>query len=238
MEYDHGRRVTPLPHDLTPLERAVLDYEREVDQLHKDRAKICSTGAERCVNDEQLKRRRLHLDNRRRDLVTQAKVQEGLHKYRQRARKDNNDWIYEEEYHPTGQLVCYMESEGDVKPANNCDAHHIIPGRGWQSADQLDARLKLHDCNIGINDPRNGVWLPAKIKDVPHYMPHLKHALPHAPLHTKAYEAWAWGKIKPAFNEQTAQAALTKMRLLLLDGMNSKALIDTLTPTSRKRLEL
>lgn len=93
-----------------------------MEQYHQDRAKACSTNEERCTNDEQQAKRRDFLDGRRRDLITQAKVQEGLDKYRQNSRLEANDWIYDEEHHPTGLLVKFMESEGDVKPASNCAA--------------------------------------------------------------------------------------------------------------------
>lgn len=238
MEYDHGVRVTPLVHEMTPLECGILEYQRQVEQYHRDKAATNGTDEDRRTNEEELTKRRAFLDGRRRDLVTQAKVQEGLDKYRRKARREDNDWIYDEEHHPTGLLVKFMESEGDVKPAENCAAHHIIPGRGWRTADQVDARLNLHDYDIGINDPVNGVWLPAGFADVPHFIQSLKHALPHAPLHTKKYEAWASLHIEAAHDETTAKVALKRMRQKLLSGFNYRDLIDTMTQKSRKRLGL
>ncbi|WP_193164739.1 AHH domain-containing protein [Microbulbifer hainanensis] len=238
MEYDHGVRVTPLAHEMTALEAGILEYQRQVEQYHQDKAKACATDEERFANDEKLAQRREFLDSRRRDLLTQAQVQEGLHKYREGARLEDNEWIYDEEHHPTGQLVQFMESEGDVKPADNCQAHHIIPGKGWRSMQQIAARLKLHDCNVGINDPANGVWLPAEIQHVPHFIRSLRRALPHGPLHTKKYEMWANNSVRAAHNESTARMALNRMRTRLLNGLDDLDLIGTLTQKSRKRLGL
>ncbi|MBB3062810.1 AHH domain-containing protein [Microbulbifer rhizosphaerae] len=238
MEYDHGVRVTPLAHEMSPLERGIMEYQLQVEQYHKDKAKVCSSDGERFANGEELAKRREFLDSRRRDLVTQAKVQAGLDKYRKNARQEDNEWIYDEEHHPTGLLVQFMESEGDVKPANNCEAHHIIPGRGWRTVYQVEARLKLHDCNIGVNDPINGVWLPAKIEDIPHFMLSLKRALPHGPLHTKQYEAWTNSQMQGAHDETTARMALSNMRRMLLNGFDYKELINTMTQKSKKRLGL
>lgn len=96
----------------------------------------------------------------------------------------------------------------------------------------------MHDCNVGINDPANGVWLPAGSKDVPHFLPTLKRALPHSPLHTKEYERWVNLRIQPAKNETSARHALLQMRLSLLNGLNNPELISTLSEKTRKKLGL
>lgn len=238
MEYDHGARITPLVHEMTPLERGIQEYQRQLEQYHQDKAKACGSEEERGTNEETLVKRRKFLDGRRRDLLVQAQIQEGLHKYRKGARLEDNEWIYEEEHHPTGRLIQFMESEGDVKPADNCQAHHIIPGKGWQSMQQIAARLKLHDCNVGINDPVNGIWLPAEPEDVPHFIRSLKRALPHVLLHTKRYEMWTNNSIKAARDETTARMALLRMRTRLINGLDDEDLKATLTQKSKKRLGL
>jgi hypothetical protein len=103
MECDHGVRSPGSRNDSSLT--GILEYQRQVAQYHKDKAKTCSTATEHHANEEELAKRRGFLDGRRRNL---------LHKYRKDARLEDNEWIYEEE-------------------------HHIIPGKGWQSQQQVAA---------------------------------------------------------------------------------------------------
>lgn len=38
MEYDHGVRLTPLVHEMTPLERGIQEYQWQVEQYHRNRS--------------------------------------------------------------------------------------------------------------------------------------------------------------------------------------------------------
>lgn len=52
---------------------------------------------------------------------------------------------------------------GSGEPPEGCDAHHIVPeheGRAWAKDAADRSRAILAECNIGLNSPENGVFLP------------------------------------------------------------------------------
>lgn len=239
MKYDQKTQGWHSKHEMTPLDRAIEEYMDQARQYHADKARILQCDEDRELNEKKLSARKSYLSSRRKTIRVQAQVQERLEIYRSSARKDSdNDWVFEECTKSTGRLVQFMEVSGDAKPAKNCHAHHIVPVTGKKTAEQVDARLALHEAGVGINDPQNGVWLPARIDDVPHYLPTLKDALPHLPLHTKAYEVWVSRRIDAAYDEPSARMALINMRSALLSGLHDKTLLNTLTEDSKRRLGL
>jgi hypothetical protein len=118
MELDHGVRISPLPHEMSPLDRAIAEYTAQAEQYHQDKAKTFSCNKEQLKHDQELTLRKAFLQNRRRSIKSQAQVQERLDTYRCSARnEDENDWIYTERNKRNSKIISYMEISGDIKPA-------------------------------------------------------------------------------------------------------------------------
>lgn len=74
---------------------------------------------------------------------------------------------------------------GSSEPPEGCDAHHIVPeheGRAWAKDAADRSRAVLAQCNIGLNSPENGVFLPNGRKYPPGCV-----GTHHPSLHTKNY---------------------------------------------------
>ena len=122
-----------------------------------------------------------------------------------------------EDHHPTKVLRAKMLTAGKVAPDQRCSCHHIVEGHGKriknritkkmvQSPVAIRARLKLHSVGIGINDAGNGVWLPSYMTDVPHWA--MPKALPHANIHTLAYEKYVADRIYPLNSQEAVRTRL------------------------------
>ncbi|UTV29386.1 AHH domain-containing protein [Photobacterium atrarenae] len=95
----------------------------------------------------------------------------------------------QEPHHPTNVLSRNLTSIGEHKPSPRHDPHHIIMGAGrFRQMEMMSARLNLHIFGIGINDPRNGVWLPRNRKDSGHWT--TPDAPSHKQIHRYNYETW------------------------------------------------
>ena len=144
--------------------------------------------------------------------------------------KEENDRLARMEnelHHPTDKLQCYMLAAGKIAPDQNCSPHHIVQGVGkriknkltgeyTQTTEAIQARLILHLAGIGINDPDNGVWLPASLDHVPHWF--MPKALPHRNIHTYEYEEFVLRGLKGRTNENQVRAALSVIASQLTDG--------------------
>jgi hypothetical protein len=74
---------------------------------------------------------------------------------------------------------------GSSEPPEGCDAHHIVPeheGRKWAKDAADSARSVLAQCNIDLNSPDNGVFLPNGRKYPPGCV-----GAHHPSLHTRNY---------------------------------------------------
>ena len=208
---------------MSPLERAINEFENKAESFHSNKSTL---------DPEELNRKKNHLNLQRMTTEACAQVQAQLDIYREEARKkklSNKD----EEHHPTDTLAKFMSAEGHPKPDINCECHHIVQGKGRSQIFATQARLKLHMCGIGINDPDNGVWLPSNIKDVPHWA--MRKALPHKVIHTAKYDQWVATKMLAANSEPVARVILGNLRR---DLKNGEAPLDNLTKKSRLRLGL
>lgn len=130
-------------------------------------------------------------------------------------------------HHPTEALRKNMAAVGDVEPDKYCRGHHIVMGVGKKEPDlitndrrptknSLQARSKLHMLGIGINDPHNGVYLPANLAHVPHWR--FPRALPHANIHTLAYEKMVVDYIGHLNDQQSLVQNLHRIRRHLGEG--------------------
>lgn len=211
-EIKHGVR-TFLRHDeMSPLERAIQNYEKKAAEYFRG-----LNANENALPDIREKRKReldkikRHLENERRLINVLADLQADLDAYREygRGAVDKNGVsrsealtrrgeLLLEEHHPTETLEKYMRAVPDPKPSAQHTAHHIVPGKG-KTRFAYRARVKLHTSGIRINDPDNGVWLPTKARHTPHWsMPQAKG---HLQYHTLGYEQWIAARLETKFGE-------------------------------------
>lgn len=232
----------PLP--LTPLEHNIAEFEKAAIEFHrlKTSKPISVEGKKRL--DQELLDRLAHLDKRLQDLSTQSYVQErvqmdlALNSYQGERLVPNGrktttlamqKMMKLEPHHPTAQLRRNMEADGDLAPDENCDCHHIVEGRGktrknpddpsgprLQTQNAIMARAWLHRYGVGINDPANGVYLPAAMKFVPHWR--FPKAIPHANIHTFDYEEMVANKLRTRKSEGEVRGALRTIRATLEHG--------------------
>jgi RHS repeat-associated protein len=102
-----------------------------------------------------------------------------------------------------------LEKDGYVRPPDSA-AHHIVAGDSKMAA---FARLKLKSFGIDINDPVNGVFLPASRTS-----PNLSGAAVHSTLHTRKYYQAVNDAIGQATSKQELIEILNSLRTSLLKG--------------------
>lgn len=227
MEFVNGVRVTPHYHELSPLEAAIVNFERHAKSYHRNKRKVnkgTETPEQRAQREAELATALKHLQQERRLAMVTIEVQAQLEAYRDQLRsktggradrKANRDSMRNEKHHPTYVLAKYMRADGRPQPSPNHTAHHIIPGRG-KTAFAAQARVNLHMCDIRINDPVNGAWMVRRRRDKGHWsMPAAKS---HSEVHTHNYEKWVFNNTQMAMDEMTMRASLRRLRLLLETG--------------------
>ncbi|WP_104401811.1 AHH domain-containing protein [Vibrio penaeicida] len=162
------------------------------------------------------------LKMKRTQLIAHAKVAEmeaELRDYVEGNQSKKLKELSEEEHHPTQKLARNLTAAGEPKPTINHEAHHIVPGKGrFKQAAIEGARIELHMHQIGINDPRNGVWMMNFKKNLD-----LNWADPKSPAHRSIhrynYESWI-GRVflTGGMTKQMVLARLKWIKMSLKDG--------------------
>ncbi len=228
MDYLNGVRLTPHLHELSPLDAAIHNYERQARQYHQKRkikAGQNETPEERNRREEDLKKALHHLEQERRLASVMVEVQSKLNLYREeyhsknaRNRTDEKRFLQamkDERHHPSYALAKFLRADGRPQPSPNHTAHHIIPGKG-KTDFAARARINLHTFDIRINDPVNGMWIVRRRREKGHWsMPDAKS---HSEIHTHNYERWIFFNTISSHNEQMLRASLLRIRLLLESG--------------------
>ncbi|MEC7547558.1 MAG: AHH domain-containing protein [Pseudomonadota bacterium] len=232
----------PLP--LTPLEHNIQEFEKAAREYHKLRLSKPVSVEEKKKIDEELKLRLADLDRRMRNLETNSSIQERIclqqelcdyqssRAVPQDAKVTTSEQLElmkSDPHHPTTNLRKNMEAAGIMTPDDNCHCHHIVVGGGKrvkdpanpggpkiQTKNAIMARARLHRYGIGINDPVNGVYLPKSMKYVPHWR--FPKALPHANIHTFAYEQMVNDALTPARSADAVRNTLLRIRAILEQG--------------------
>ena len=226
MEYDHGHRVTQHIHEMTPLERAITEFEERAKSAHSLKVVPKAETAEQRLNREQsLSKALTHLKAERALALAQVQVQTQLDEYREAlkpaegaSRQEKNigrEAMSLEKHHPTDTLAKFMRADGRPKPAPNFTPHHIVQGKG-RTLFATRARIQLHYYGVRINDPDNGVWMPRHKKDKGHWA--MPNAMAHSEIHTHNYERWAFERIETSSGEKDLRAKLINVRSKLRDG--------------------
>lgn len=228
MEYLNGIRLTPHLHELSPLDAAIQNFERQAKKYHSKRKAAPGqneTPQQRKQREDDLKKALNHLQQERRLASVMVAVQSKLAMYRNEYNTNNAKSRTEEErfmqamkderHHPAYALAMYLRADGRPQPSPIHTAHHIIPGRGKTDYAGM-ARLNLHMFDIRINDPINGMWLIRRRRDKGHWS--MPAANSHSEIHTHNYERWVYFSTLSSGNEQIFRANLLKVRLLLEAG--------------------
>lgn len=208
------------------LELAIYDFEQKAEKYHASLAKSVQkdeTPEAKAVRVRQREIDFTHLNSERIRIKQFAGIQAVLEKYKKTNRELSKtdkgiDTLMEEAHHPTDDLNSHLAAAGEPKPSTRHDAHHIVMGKGqYQQAQMVDARLALHLNGIGINDPRNGAWLPRNYEDKGHW------ATPKTPAHKEIlrynYETWIIKKFAiPNLSERTVLDRLRECKTMLKYG--------------------
>jgi hypothetical protein len=223
IEIENGRRVSLLPHEMSPLDLAIAQFEKQAKAYHSlKRQPRPETPEERLKREKELASALEHLKNERRRVAVLAQIQTRLQQYQGWGRKtaaDNPFELLEEKHHPTTVLANNMRADGRPQPSTRHSPHHIVQGKGKHPR-TADVRLNLHLYGIRINDPDNGVWMPRTKADKGHWS--MPHAPAHSEIHTFNYETWANFLLSILEGEVVIRAALLRIRCLLRDGKQPK----------------
>ena len=227
MEYDHGVRVTQELHEMSPLEKAITDFEAKAKYHFNKPSQIPreETPQQKTEREKASKEALNYLAQERVKALTIISVQAGLEVYRNQLRasstaeraerKGLRQKMSTEKHHPTDVLAMYMRADGRPQPSNRHTAHHIVQGKG-KTENAAKARIQLHFYNVRINDPDNGVWMPRHKADKGHWS--MPSAPAHSEIHTHNYETWVNTTVQGVSGEDMLRARLRHVRTLLRDG--------------------
>jgi S-adenosylmethionine/arginine decarboxylase-like enzyme len=222
IDYVNGQRVTPLPHELSPLDAAIERYAEQAREYYKNE-KSLDKSLTRQQRDEKLKTALHHLELERMRTEAIIEVQTQLAEYQAFGRESRGAsgraLLSAEAHHPTKILAKYMRASGKPMPSSKHTPHHIVLGKGKTNAAGL-ARLHIHRYGIRINDPDNAAWLVKDKKDVPHWsMPNAKS---HLTIHTHNYETWVLQSIRVGRSEAALRQKLNLLGKMLQHGDQPK----------------
>lgn len=238
MEFQNGKRTFYRFDEMSPLDRAIANYERKARAYFEQADKLENAPPDlREKRKQELTAIKKHLENERRLMMAIADVQAGLDAYRSYGREATEGSgqsrsaamairqnLLEEDHHPTGILELFMRAVPNPKPSGQHTAHHIAPGKG-KTKYAYRARVRLHTAGVRINDPDNGVWLPRKSSYTPHWS--MPEALGHLQYHTNGYERWISDKLETKFGETFVRLELRIISKLLQENK--------LPPEARKK---
>ncbi|CCO44476.1 hypothetical protein VIBNISOn1_1140002 [Vibrio nigripulchritudo SOn1] len=163
-----------------------------------------------------------YLKMKRVQLIAHAKVAEmeaSLEDYISGNQSKNEYELFKEKHHPTKKLAKNLTASGEPKPTVDHEAHHIVPGKGrYKQAAMESARLTLHMHQIGVNDPKNGVWLMNFKRNIDLNWADPK-SPPHRSIHRYNYETWIQDNFSSAtMTKQMVNASLIRIKSRLKDG--------------------
>ena len=223
IEYLNGQRITPLPHELSPLDAAIERYREKAEAYYREE-KSLAKSLSRQQREVKLKEafRQLELERMRTEAYIEVQAQ--LAEYQAFGRQSSNSSdgraaLRSEAHHPTKVLAKYMRAAGKPRPSDKHTPHHIVLGKGKTKAAGL-TRLHIHSYGIRINDPDNGVWLVKNRKDVPHWS--MPQAQSHLTIHTHNYETWILRSVRVTRSEIALRQKLNMLADMLQTGNQPK----------------
>lgn len=174
------------PNDPSALEMAIYNFELKAKKYYDAKQKSnLSNQVENQLNQDYK-----HLQEQKKRIESVAVAQSYLQDYRDTSSKASISDLKSEPHHPTRKLANFLFAIGEPQPTTNHEAHHIISGKGrFLQAQIIAARLNMHSCGIGINDPINGTWLINFLSNK-QFDWATSEAPPHRKLHRQNYERW------------------------------------------------
>jgi hypothetical protein len=155
----------------TSLDRAIDQYKKNLSNNIK-------------LKEKDKKAWQRFLDLERGKVKTVASLQNQLNAYRKGSAEMSQDEL-EDEGHESARLGDHMRAVGMARPSPFWDAHAIISGN---HAESWALRVVLAECEMRIDDPHNGCWLPKGSKYAGR-KPYEK-AVPHSRIHRYNYYFW------------------------------------------------
>ncbi|QIL91403.1 hypothetical protein GNX18_17650 [Microbulbifer sp. SH-1] len=211
----------------TALTLVIQEYQIKADEFHKKALAFrTATLEEKNRLQKEWQEAKEYLDSLRMKIDTLAALEDGLAQYRtELGIYDSEERLAKmrtEKHHPTTVLRKNLIADRDPPPTADHVAHHIIMGKGrWRKREMTRVRLRLFDCNVRINDPRNGVWLHPDV--VKHW------ATPdspiHNPLHGFNYETWVITNMKLTLADEMFLNALKELKNQLKGGGYPKEIL-------------
>ncbi|WP_018692535.1 AHH domain-containing protein [Algicola sagamiensis] len=210
------------PSEPTPLDMAIYNFQLKAAEFHDKRNKAAPINESPAARKERVQKRDRdmeHLLLEQRKIEAHAKIQRALKNYQEDNLSKDPDELLDEAHHPTARLAKYLTANGEPKPTVFHEAHHIIPGKGrFLQEEMLTVRLNLHTYGVGINDPKNGVWLANYLRNKQDDW-----ATPDAPAHRQVhgynYENWLYTNLGIGIiPEQIFLGRLRVMKRQLKDG--------------------
>lgn len=204
----------------TPLTLAIEEYLKKANEYHSDAIALPSaTPEEKDRLHMEWKQAKEYLDRLRMKIDTLAAMEDGLAKYRLELgiydSEERLQLMRKEKHHPTTTLRKNLIADADPPPTAKHVAHHIIMGKGrWRKREMTRVRLRLFECNVRINDPRNGVWLHPDMAD--HWA--TPNSPIHDPLHGFNYETWVIAHMKLTLPDAMYLSELKKLKSKLKHG--------------------
>lgn len=159
----------------TALDRAIEEFS--------NREKILTSQNKKKTRD-QSNSEHLYIAKELNILKNISQVQAGLLKYKADAKKMSDSDI-ENEVHDSGRLGDYLRAVGKPKPDDRVDAHAIVSGNHPESA---ELRGIMGMLKIRVDDPDNGMWIPRRSQDTPHWA--FPKCPPHSRIHRFNYYFW------------------------------------------------
>ncbi|PKH31972.1 AHH domain-containing protein [Shewanella sp. ALD9] len=174
------------PNEPSALEMAIYNFELKAKKYYDAKQKSNNSKQVQSQLDQDYK----HLQEQRKRIESVAIAQSYLQDYRDVSSKASLSDLKSEAHHPTRKLANFLFAIGEPQPTSNHEAHHIISGKGrFLQAQIIAARLNMHLCGIGINDPINGTWLINFLSNK-QFDWATSEAPPHRKLHRQNYERW------------------------------------------------
>lgn len=166
----------PTPYYLqSALDRAIDEFSTRQDKLRQQN---------KTKTPAQLRSEHNHLQTEQNYIRCIAQVQAGLAKYKADARAMSEENI-ENEQHNSTLLGEHLRASGRPKPDDRVDAHAVIAGR---HVDAQEIRGLMALFKIRIDDPDNGMWMPRRSIDTPHWS--CPKCPPHSRIHRSNYYFW------------------------------------------------
>lgn len=167
--------------------------DRAIDEFGRRQAQIANSGGKKTLY--QLNSEKIHRTRELNFINSIAQVQAGLDKYRADAAGMSIDAL-EDESHDSAILGKNLRAVGKTKPDDRVDAHAIVSG-----AHSLAARVRgvMAELGIRVDDPDNGMWMPRRTKDTPHWA--FPKCPPHSRIHRFNYYFWIQSQLLNLSNE-------------------------------------